>query len=170
MHRLRAPRPLPLGRRMTRRLLLSALLAGAACAPPPKPVPAPPPVPPSTVVPAGSDLCYLTVAEALKQPDIPAERVAEPIEMKPPAFKAPFPKGVFQGKGNWMQIHIHVLVDTLGTPDMTTFVVDSTSHPWFATQVKTNLAKWKFRPAEKSGCKIPRNYQLGITMGTKTGK
>ncbi|NBW66489.1 hypothetical protein EBR44_12110 [bacterium] len=69
-----------------------------------------------------------------------------------------------------MQIRIHVLVDTLGKADMTTFVVDSTSHPWFATQVKAAVGKWTFRPAEKSGCKIPRNYQLGITMGTKTAK
>ena len=155
---------------MTRRLLISAVLLGTACSPPPKPEPAPAPVPATSVVPTGSDLCYLTVAEALKTPDIPAEKIAEPIEMKPPAFKAPYPKGVFQGRGNCMQIRIHVLVDTLGKADMTTFVVDSTSHPWFATQVKAAVGKWTFRPAEKSGCKIPRNYQLGITMGTKTTK
>lgn len=155
---------------MTRRLAVAAVVLGVACAQPPKPEPAPTPEPVVSAVPTGSDLCYMTVAEALGKPDIPAEKVAEPIEMKPPAFKPPYPKGVFQGKGNWMQIHIHVLVDTLGKPDMSTFVVDSTSHPWFATQVKAAVGKWKFRPAEKSGCKIPRNYQLGITMGTKTSK
>lgn len=157
---------------MTSRLLLGAiLLAGTACAsatPPESGTPAP--VPGSSTVPAGSDLCYLTVAEVVGKPDTPVEKVPEPIEMKPPAFKPPYPRGVFQGKGNWMQLKIHVLVDTLGRPDMATFVVDSTSHSWFATQVKANLAKWKFRPAEKSGCKVPRNYHLGITMGTKAAK
>ncbi len=155
---------------MKRALLLGAALLVGACAQTPTPEPTPTPAPVASAVPTGSDLCYVTVAEALEKPDIPAERVAEPIEMKPPAFKAPYPKGVFQGKGNWMQIHIHVLVDTLGKADMRTFVVDSTSHPWFATQVKAAVAKWSFRPAEKSGCKIPRNYQLGITMGKKSAK
>jgi hypothetical protein len=151
-------------------LLATALLASACASSTPQEAPAAAPAPVSSAVPAGSDLCYLTVAEALGKPDIPVEKVPEPIEMKPPAFKAPYPRGVFQGKGNWMQLKIHVLVDTLGRPDMSTFVVDSASHQWFATQTKANLAKWKFRPAEKSGCKIPRNYNLGITMGTKTAK
>jgi len=147
--------------------LTAAALAACAPATPPPATPAPEPVA-ASAVPAGSDLCYLTVREALAKPDLPVDKVAEPIKMDPPAFKAPYPRGVF-GKANKMHVQIHVLVDTLGKAEMSTFAVDSVSNPWFATQVKSSVAKWKFRPAEKEGCKVPRIYKLGISMAAPRG-
>ena len=54
-------------------------------------------------------------------------------------------------------------MDTTGKADMKTFVVDTSSHPWLASSVKSAVAQWKFAPAEVAGCKIPRNYSLGIS-------
>ena len=159
---------------MTRRaagtLAVLAAAALAACAPPAPPAAAAP-APEAVVasaVPAGSDLCYITVRDALAKPNIDVDKVAEPLKMDPPAFKAPYPRGVF-GKTNKMHIQIHVLVDTMGRADMSTFAVDTTSNPWFATQVKASVAKWKFSPAEKAGCKVPRIYKLGISMAAPRG-
>ena len=144
-----------------------ALTACAATTPPPAAAPVPEPTV-ASAVPAGSDLCYLTVRDAVAKPELEVDKVAAPIKMDPPAFKAPFPKGVF-GKTNNMHIAIHVVVDTMGKADMGTFGVDTTSNPWFATQVKSSIAKWKFTPAEKAGCKVPRIYKLGISMAAPRG-
>ncbi len=155
---------------MSRRSLvvagLVATCVGAACAPPapPAPPPAPAPAVAAEVPPEGSDLCYLTVREAVAKPELDVDRVPAPIKMDPPAFKPPYPKGVW-GKANSMTVKIAVLVDTLGKADMATFRVDTTSHPWFATQLKAAVAKWKFSPAMKAGCKVPRTYKLGISIG-----
>ena len=152
---------------MRARLIAIAVAIGAAaCAPPPAPVVTPPAPVAAEVPPAGSDLCYLTVREAVAKPDLDVDVVAAPIKMDPPAFKPPYPKGVW-GKTNSMAVKISVLVDTLGKADMTTFHVDTTSHPWFATQLKAAVGKWKFTPAMKAGCKVPRTYKLGITTGSK---
>lgn len=146
----------------------SMALALTACAPPPpSPAAAPAPVA-ASAVPAGSDLCYLTVRDAVAKPNLEVDKVAEPLKMDPPAFKAPYPKGVF-GKANKMHIAVHVLVDTMGKADMGTFAVDTTTNPWFATQVRSSIARWKFSPAEKSGCKVPRIYKLGISMAAPRG-
>ncbi len=148
---------------------IAALLVAAACAsspPTPEPVPA---APSSAVVPTGSDMCYLTVADAVKNPRLEVERVPAPVKMDPPIFKPPYPRGVF-GKGNYMELAWEVLVDTLGKPDMSTFVVLKASHPWFATQAQKAATKWTFTPAEKGGCKVPRFYKFGISSGPKPAK
>lgn len=151
-----------------RRLLAFAVLGlAAACTSPPVPPPASPPAP--SAVPVGSDLCYLTVAEALAKPDLDVDRVPTPVAGSPPPFKPPYPRGVF-GKGRSMEVAIEVLVDTLGKADMRTFKVVKTSHPWFATKLKATVASWTFDPAMKSGCRIPRIYKLGITSATKAAK
>ncbi|MBI1809394.1 MAG: hypothetical protein HYR75_05795 [Gemmatimonadetes bacterium] len=148
-----------------------SLALAVACAPsPPNPPPAPVAAPDTTaVVPAGSDLCYLTVAEAVKNPRLDVEQVPAPVKMAPPVFKPPYPRGVF-GKGNAMELEFEVLVDTLGKADLSTFTVLKASNPWFVTQAKKAVAKWAFTPAVKTGCKVPRFYKLGISLGPKTGK
>lgn len=114
-------------------------------------------------------MCYLTVAEAVKNPRLEVERVPSPVKMDPPVFKPPYPRGVF-GKGNYMELTWEVLVDTLGKPNMSTFIVLKASHPWFATQAQKAAAKWTFTPAEKGGCKVPRFYKFGISSGPKPTK
>jgi hypothetical protein len=117
-------------------------------------------------VPEGSDLCYLVVREAVAKPDLDVDRVPTPVKQDPPPFKPPYPRGVF-GKGGTMEIAIEVMVDTLGKADMSTFKVVKTSHPWFATKLKTAVSKWAFEPAIKAGCRVPRVYKLGISAGTR---
>ena len=152
------------------RLLLATLVVAVACAPPPPPPPVAVPEPqPSSAVAPESDLCYLTVAEAVKNPRLDVEQVPAPLKMVPPVFKPPYPRGVF-GRGNAMHLEFEVIVDTLGKADMSTFTIASVSHPWFATQAKKAVAKWTFAPAVKTGCKVPRVYKLGISLGPKTAK
>ena len=121
---------------------------------------------PVSAVPAGSDLCYLTVADAVKNPRLEVEQVAAPVKMDPPVFKPPYPRGVF-GKGSAMHLEFEVMIDTLGKADTTTFTNVKTSHAWFAAQAKKAVARWKFTPAMKSGCKVPRFYKFGISSGPK---
>ena len=107
--------------------------------------------------------CKEATRRALKNPNMDVERVAAPktIALAPIGTKQ-MPRGVADRNG-WYQVKFHVVVDTAGRPEMKTFVVDTASHPWLATNVRTAVAKWKFAPAEVAGCKVPRNYSLGIS-------
>jgi hypothetical protein len=112
--------------------------------------------------------CREANRRALANPDIDVERVASPKAMTPaPIDTRRMPRGVADRNG-WYRVKFHVLVDTAGRPDMKTFVVDTTSHPWLATSVKGAVSKWKFAPAEVAGCKVPRNYSLGISPRGKS--
>ena len=110
--------------------------------------------------------CREATRRALANPNLDVEKVATPLAMTPPPV-GKIPKGVTDRNG-WFNVKFHVLVDTLGRADMKTFAVDTTSHPWFANSVRGAVAKWKFAPAEVAGCKIPRQYSLGISPKNKT--
>ena len=111
--------------------------------------------------------CREAVRRASANPNLDVEKVPAPIAMTPPPIAGKIPKGAADRNG-WYNVKFHVLVDAAGKPDMKTFVVDTTSHPWFASSVKTAVARWKFRPADVAGCKVPRNYSLGISPRGKT--
>ena len=110
--------------------------------------------------------CREATRRAIANPNLDVEKVAAPIAMTPPPI-GKIPKGVAD-KNGWFNVKFHVVVDATGKPDMKTFAIDTTSHPWFATSVKGAVAKWKFSPAEVAGCKIPRTYSLGISPKNKT--
>jgi outer membrane biosynthesis protein TonB len=101
--------------------------------------------------------CQQWVQRAVADPQIGVERVPAPIALEPAPFPKRLPKGVLDRKGRG-EVHIRVLVDTLGVPDMRTFTVVKSSHPTLTRSVRTAVAKWKFVPAEVSGCKVPRNF------------
>ncbi len=112
--------------------------------------------------------CREATKRAVANPNIDVEKVASPLAMKPlPVDTRKAPNGVTDRNG-WYKVSFHVLVDTTGKPDMKTFVVDTTSHPWLATSVKSAVSQWKFAPAEVAGCRIPRNYSLGISPRGKS--
>jgi hypothetical protein len=112
--------------------------------------------------------CREATRRARANPNLDVEKVAAPKAMTPPAIDARrMPKGVADRNG-WFAVKFHVLVDTTGKADMKTFVVDTASHPWLATSVKGAVAKWAFAPAEVAGCRIPRNYSLGISPKGKS--
>jgi hypothetical protein len=112
--------------------------------------------------------CKEAVRRAMANPNIDVEKVATPLAMTPPPVDGrKMPKGVADRNG-WFNVKFHVMVDTAGKADMKTFAIDTASHAWLATSVKTAVAKWSFAPAEVAGCRIPRNYSLGISPRGKS--
>lgn len=143
-------------------LALSALVVAAACAAAPPPDVA---VPPADAGAPITDGCPSIVAEFLTKPDsTPVTKVPEPIKMEPRAFRPPYPQDLLK-KGK-AEIQVTVVVDTLGKPQMATFKVVKSTHAWLVNSALNALAKWKFRPAEISGCKVPRAYHLSATVGS----
>jgi outer membrane biosynthesis protein TonB len=101
--------------------------------------------------------CQEWVQRAMADPQIGVERVPAPVALDPAPFPKRLPKGVLDKSGRG-EVHIRVLVDTLGVADMRTFTVVKSSHPTLTRSVRTAVSKWKFVPAEVGGCKIPRNF------------
>ena len=112
--------------------------------------------------------CVEARRRAAANPALDVEKVAAPIAMIPPPIDVKkMPKSV-PDKNGYYEVKFQVLVDTLGKPDMRTFSVIETTNPWLGTSVKAAVAKWKFSPAEVAGCKVPRNYSLGLSPRGKT--
>jgi outer membrane biosynthesis protein TonB len=113
---------------------------------------------------APSDGCPSIVAQFLAKPDsTPVTKVPAPLEMKPRPFRPPYPQDLLK-KGK-AEIKLTVMVDTLGKPNISTFKVVKSTHPWLTNQAINAIAKWTFTPAEVNGCKVPRNYLFSATMG-----
>jgi outer membrane biosynthesis protein TonB len=116
--------------------------------------------------------CAEWVQRAVADPQIGVERVPSPLKVDPPPFPKRLPKGVLDKNGR-AEVHIRVVVDTLGAPDMKTFTVVKSSHATLTRSVRTAVAKWKFSPAEVGGCKVPRNFNGEWVTGpppTKAGQ
>ena len=112
--------------------------------------------------------CREAMRRAVANPMLDVERVASPISMAPPLVDTrKMPKSVPDRNG-WYTVKFRVLVDTAGKADMKTFAIDTASHAWLGTSAKTAVAKWKFRPAEVAGCKVPRMFSLGLTPRGKS--
>ncbi len=136
-------------------LALAAACAGGSADP------APAPVPDMAVTANG---CGGILADYLAHPDsVQVTKVAEPIKMDPPPIRRPVPPGVF--KDGKAEIEVTVFVDTLGKADMKTFKVVKSTHPWLTQGLQRAIARWKFRPAEVNGCKVPRTYKFGASAG-----
>jgi hypothetical protein len=138
------------------------LAASAACGgktPPDPSVKAARMAPPDPVV-----TCDEWVRRAVADPEIGVERVPEPVAYDPPPLPKRFAQGVLDKNGRG-EVRIRVLVDTLGAADMKTFTVVKSTHPTLARSVRSAVAKWKFRPAEVGGCKVPRDYNWAVVLG-----
>lgn len=123
---------------------------------------------PNAEAPIARGDCREAVRRATANPNIDVDKVAAPLAMTPPPIDTRrMPRGVADRNG-WYKVKFNVVVDTAGKADMKTFAVDTTSHPWLVTSVKTAVARWKFAPAEVAGCRIPRAYSLGISPRGKT--
>jgi len=106
--------------------------------------------------------CNEWVRRAVADPEIAVERVPAPLKFEPAPIPKRLPKGVV-GKDGKAEVRIRVLVDTLGAADMSTFTVVKSTHPTLTRSVRTAVGKWKFSPAEISGCKVPRNFNWAAT-------
>ncbi len=142
-----------------RTLTALSVLTLAACASAPAREPAPAPAA------AVTDGCPSIVADFLAKPDsTPVTKVPEVIKMEPAPFRRPFPADLLKkGKAEFAAT---VLIDTLGVPQMATYKVIKTTHPWLTNSALNAIVRWKFRPAEINGCKVPRNYLLSGSWGS----
>ena len=109
--------------------------------------------------------CAEWVARAQAAPELDVDRVPEPVAYDPAPVPRRMPPGA-AGKDGIAEVRIKVLVDTTGRADMRTFQVVRSTHPTLTKSVRTAVAKWKFRPAEVHGCKVPRIFNWGATAGT----
>jgi hypothetical protein len=140
----------------------------AACAGNPEPDPEMVPetavriAPPLGAVKPGD--CPEAVRRALAKPDIEVDRLATPRANLGTALQdKAMPAAVRRAKYN--DVRVSVLVDTLGKPNMNSFTVVKTTHPWLATKFKSSIAKWTFEPAQLAGCKVPRLWLGVLTSG-----
>ena len=118
--------------------------------------------PPAGAVKPGD--CPEALRRAVAKPDLEVDRLASPHANVASAVTGKsMPAAVKRAKYN--EVRITVLVDTLGKPDMKTFTVVKTTHPWLASSFKTAVAKWTFEPAQLAGCKVPRLWLGAITSG-----
>jgi hypothetical protein len=110
--------------------------------------------------------CVEAMRRASADVDLLVDRLPSPRALVPaPLPVKSMPPEVRAAKYN--AVKITVVVDTLGRPDMRTFAVVRTTHPWLASSVKSAVAKWKFEPAQLAGCKVPRQFEWGATSGTR---
>lgn len=138
----------------------------AACSPKP---PATLPVPELVDASAASDLCNLVQAEAAQHPDLNVDRVPDVVKYEPKPLQPPkggYPRGVIRRDGT-TKVRVSVVVDTTGKPDMATFTVVETTHPWLADNLKGLIPKWEFTPAYKNGCRVAGLWVFTAAPGQK---
>jgi len=148
-----------------RPFVICAVAAAAACSPPP-PEPAPEPV---SVPLASSDLCHLVQAEAAKAPSLDVDRAPDVVKYEPKPLQPPrggYPRNVIRRDGT-TKVKVSVVVDTTGKPDMATFTVVETTHPWLSDNLKATIPKWMFTPAYKNGCRVAGLWVFTATPGQK---
>jgi hypothetical protein len=102
--------------------------------------------------------CVAARQRAAEQPDLTVDRLPSPVAMKPAALRG-VPSSAYRKDGS-AEVKVDVIVDTLGHAVMSTFHVVTVSHPWFASNVRSVIGKWRFTPAELAGCKVPRVYHF----------
>ena len=155
-----------MSRSISRAFVAAALLLSACASnPDPELIPDEPVrvAPPVGAVKFGD--CPEALRRAALKPDLEVDRLPTPKAMVPaPIPVRSMPAAVRAAK--WNEVRVSVLVDTLGHPDMRTFAVVKSTHPWLASSVKSAVSKWTFAPAVLAGCKVPRTYKWGATAGT----
>jgi outer membrane biosynthesis protein TonB len=140
-----------------------ALILTAACATAPKPEVGTN----AQLLEPPKDPCVLAREDAALNPRLDVERVPTPIKMDPAPIRRPVPRSALRRDGSSV-IKVEVLVDTLGKPDMSTFAVIESSNVWFTNGAKAAIAKWKFEPALRNGCKVPRFYLFSASSAART--
>lgn len=113
------------------------------------------------------DPCVIAREDAALNPRLDVERVPVPIKMDPAPIRRPVPSTALRRDGSSV-IKVEVLVDTLGKPDMSTFAVIESSNVWFTNGARSAIAKWKFEPALRNGCKVPRFYLFSASSAART--
>lgn len=108
------------------------------------------------------DSCVIARENAAENPRLDVERVPTPIKMDPPPVRHPVPRPALRRDGS-SSLKVEVLVDTLGKPVMSTFVVIESTSAWLTTGARQAIARWSFEPALLHGCKVARYYQFSAS-------
>lgn len=108
--------------------------------------------------------CAEWTRRAAASPELDVERVPEPVAYDPPPIPRRLPPGVV-GRNGRAEVRIKVVVDTLGRADMKSFRVVRSTHPKLTASVRHAVSRWRFRPAEVGGCKVPRVFNWGAVAG-----
>lgn len=113
--------------------------------------------------------CVEARRQAAIKNDLEVDRLPEPVRYQPPPIPRlrHYPDGVF-GHGT-SEVRITVLVDTLGRPDMRTFAIVKSTHPWLSKTIRHAVGQWHFRPAELAGCKVPRVFKFAVVSPPRRG-
>lgn len=109
--------------------------------------------------------CVEARRRAALEPDLAVDRLPSPLVMKPAPFQR-MPSSVLRKDGS-AEIKVDVVIDTLGRADMKTFKVVKVSHPWFASNVRGVIGKWRFSPAQLAGCKVSRVYHFMSSLSPR---
>lgn len=146
------------------RILPAALvvLAAACSSSQPETTPVPENAPARMASPVRYGDCVEARRQAALKNDLEVDRLPTPVRYEPPPIPRlrHYPKGVF-GHGT-SEVRIQVLVDTLGHPDMRTFTVVKSTHPWLSKTIRRSVSRWRFHPAELAGCKVPRVFKFAV--------
>ena len=94
------------------------------------------------------------------------DRVPAPVAMRPAPFQRA-PARVYNRDGSAV-IKAEVMIDTLGRAEMATFKPTEVSNPWFTTNLKSVMPRWRFTPATLAGCKVRRVYRFSATVPPRT--
>lgn len=141
-------------------LILGAALVAGACTSGPKAAPMS-----SARIITGDGVTGGDCAEARRraaaQPDLPVDKLPSLVRQEPRAFLR-MPASVRRlVNRQGASVKADVVIDTLGRPVMSTFaVVESKPHAWMARNIRSNMPKWRFAPAELAGCKVPRVFKF----------
>lgn len=114
-------------------------------------------------------MCYLVQAEVAQHPDLNVDRVPDVVKYEPKPLQPPkggYPRGVIRADGT-TKVKVSVVIDTTGTPVMSSFTVVETTHPWLAENLKGVIPKWAFTPAYKNGCRVAGLWVFTATPGKK---
>lgn len=124
-----------------------------ACA---APAPAPAPAAPVSLADGCSGIRAEYFADSTRQVD----RLPSPIlvrgKLVPEPIPRPYPRGVIGRNG--AEFVVEVMVDTSGKADMRTFRVIKSTHPYLARSLRNAFSKWRFEPALRRGCLVPRTF------------
>ena len=109
--------------------------------------------------------CAEALRRASQKTDVFVDRVPTPKTNVGSSLNSKTsPAAVRRAKYN--EVKVSVVVDTLGKPDMKTWTVVKTTHPWLAETLKGAVTKASFSPALLAGCKVPRAWLGTFTSGT----
>lgn len=90
--------------------------------------------------------------------DFQVDRAAEVVA---DSTRSPRPVGASEQRGPH-RVVVQFTVDSLGVPDSTSFKVLLNSDDELAEATRRAFTRWRFRPAQLAGCRVPQLFQTPV--------